>query len=60
MLFVKNGKARKSMKTKVKLFGIVSTAMLLAWVLLTMLIGQPATAVLTATLASVSWNSGVQ
>lgn len=48
------------MKTKVKLFGIVSTAMLLAWVLLTMLIGQPATAVLTATLASVSWNSGVQ
>ena len=48
------------MKTKVKLFGIVSTAMLLAWVLLTMLIGQPATEVLTTTLASVSWNNGIQ
>ena len=60
MLFIKIGKAGEILKTNVKLFGIVSTAMLLAWVLLTMLIGQPATAVLTATLASVSWNNGIQ
>jgi hypothetical protein len=48
------------MKTSVKLFGIISSTFLLAWILLTMLLGQPATTAITATLASVSWNNGIQ